>query len=92
MLVKVMNSWRLHTYHNYNNLYIQHLNLVNGNNGFHNLNGFNADNQNTNLFLSKKLNSISTLMSMCLGLVSLESKCGLLSAKFEFSKRIRKAH
>lgn len=79
MLVKVMNSWRLHTYHNYNNLYIQHLNLVNGNaNGFNNFNGLNNGlNQNTNLFLSKKLNSISTLMSMCLGLVSLESKCDL---------------
>ena len=80
MLVKVMNSWRLHTYHNYNNLYIQHLNLVNGsanlNGNFNGFNGFNNANlnQNTNLFLSKKLNSISTLMSMCLGLVSLESK------------------
>lgn len=79
MLVKVMNSWRLHTYHNYNNLYIQHLNLVNGSANLNNFNGFNGFNnghlnQNTNLFLSKKLNSISTLMSMCLGLVSLESK------------------
>lgn len=85
MLVKVMNSWRLHTYHNYNNLYIQHLNLVNGNpNGFNNFNGFNGNlNQNTNLFLSKKLNSISTLMSMCLGLVSLESKCDLIAFIFK---------
>lgn len=77
MLVKVMNSWRLHTYHNYNNLYIQHLNLVNGNgnlNNMQNFNNFNNLNQNTNLFLSKKLNSISTLVSMCLGLVALESK------------------
>jgi len=76
MLVKVMNHWRLNTYHNYNNLYIQHLNLVNANNnGFNN---FNNLNQNTNLFFTKKLNSISTLMSMCLGLVSLESLTNLV--------------
>ena len=84
MLVKVLNSWRILQLHNYNNLYIQHLNLVNGSNlnnmhhpnGFNNFNNYNNFNNfsNQNLFLSRKLNSLSTMMSMCLGLVSIESE------------------
>uniref|UniRef100_A0AAN0LPL5 Metabotropic glutamate receptor-like protein n=1 Tax=Polyphagotarsonemus latus TaxID=1204166 RepID=A0AAN0LPL5_9ACAR len=74
MLVKVMNNWRIHTYNNYNDLYIQHLNIVGGNNIINNNENI-FQNQNSNNFLNKKLNSLSTLMSMCLGLISL----GMLS-------------